>query len=144
MKNYKNLLEEKRNWYKTIGKVYCPLLKEEVVFNSKGFHHLMYSNGRRRPIKEQMYKLGLLPLVIPVIKNAKNIYKYEKVFVKEFGKEVEFWVLRETVGRQKTLVKIILRRIGTGNITFFSVMKKKDKNSLFLKIKRTAQKRWFS
>lgn len=125
MGNYRNLREKRRKWYKKIGKVYCPVLKADVFFTSKGFHHLIYPSGKMRPIKEQMYKLGLLPLVIPVIKNAKKIYKYKKSFIKNLGKETEFWILRETVGRQKTLTKVILRKVGTGNITFFSVMKKK-------------------
>ncbi len=103
MGSYKKLLEERRAWYKNIKKVYCPILKESVVFNSKGFHHLVYPSGKMRPIKEQMYKLGLLPLVIPVIKNAKKIYKYEKCFVKNLGKEVEFWTLKEVVGKRKTV-----------------------------------------
>ena len=72
MKNYKALLKKRREWYKKIGRVYCPILEEDVIFNSKGFHHLIYPGGKMRPIKEQMYKLGLLPLVIPVIKNAKK------------------------------------------------------------------------
>jgi hypothetical protein len=124
MDSYKKLLEERRTWYKSIKKVYCPILKEYIIFNSKGFHHLIYPNGKRRPQKEQMYKLGLLPLIIPVIKNSTKISKYEKCFVKDLGKEAEFWTLIEIVGKKKTLAKVILRRIGTGNITFLSVMKK--------------------
>jgi len=127
MDNYKKLLEERRIWYTSIKKVYCPILKEYIVFNSKGFHHLIYPNGKRRPQKEQMYKLGLLPLIIPVIKNSTKISKYEKCFVKDLGKEAEFWVLMEIVGKQNTLTKVILRRVGTGNITFLSVMKIQNK-----------------
>jgi len=127
MDNYKKLLEERRTCYKSIGKVYCPILKEYVVFNSKGFNHLIYPNGKWRPKKEQKYKLGLLPLVIPVIKSSTKISKYEKCFVKDLGKEAEFWTLTEIVGKQNTPIKVILRRIGTGNITFLSVMKKQDK-----------------
>ena len=129
MVSYKKLLEKRRTWYKKIKKVYCPILKECVIFNSKGFHHLVYPNGKWRPVKEQMYKLGLLPLVIPVIKNAKKIYKYEKYFVKDSGKEAEFWTLKEIVGKRKAVTKVILRRVGTGNITFLSVMKRKDEKN---------------
>jgi len=43
------------------------------------------------------------------------------------GKEAEFWTLTEIVGKQNIPIKVILRRIGTGNITFLSVMKKQDK-----------------
>jgi hypothetical protein len=72
MKKYKDLLKVRRNWYKSIKKIYCPVLKQNAFFTSRGFHHLIYPSGKMRPIKEQMYKLGLLPLAIPVIKNAKK------------------------------------------------------------------------
>lgn len=127
MVSYKKLLEERRTWYKSIKKVYCPILKECVIFNSKGFHHLIYPSGKWRPKKEQMYKLGLLPLAIPVIKNAKKIYKYEKCIDKDLGKEAEFWTLEETVGKRKAMTKVILKRVGTGNITFLSIMKKQGR-----------------
>ena len=129
MGSYKKLLEERRTWYKKIKKVYCPILKECVMFTSKGFHHLIYPSGKWRPVKEQMYKLGLLPLIIPVIKNAKTIYKYEKCSNKVLDKEVEFWTLKEIVGKRKAVTKVILKRVGTGNITFLSVMKKRDKKN---------------
>jgi hypothetical protein len=136
MRGYRRLLEKRRRWYKKIGKVYCPALKDYVIFNSKGFYHLRYSNNSLRPIKVQMYKLGLLPLVIPVIKNANEIYKYNKIFIKKEDKEVEYWELRMVVGLQRTLTRVILRRRGSGNITFYSVMKKKNK-SIVSKIKKT-------
>jgi len=118
------------------------VLKDDVFFTSKGFHHLLYPSGKMRPIKEQMYKLGLLPLVIPVIMNAKKIYKYNQSFIKDLRKEAEFWTLRDVVGRQRTLTKVILRKVGTGNITFLSVMKKNDKK-IWSKIKKTIyKKRW--
>jgi len=48
-KSYKLLLEDRRRWYKTIGKVYCPCLKEDVIFNSKGFYHIMLAkNGKTK------------------------------------------------------------------------------------------------
>ncbi len=143
MGDYRKLLKQRREWYQGIKKVYCPVLNENVIFNSKGFHHLIYPSGKMRTIKEQMYKLGLLPLVIPVIKNTKAIYKYEKIFVKELGKEAEFWTLRDFVGVQGTLTTVILRKIGTGNITFLSVMKKENKK-IRLKVKKTPSgRRWF-
>ena len=129
MDSYKKLLEERRTWYKSIKKIYCPILKEDIIFNSKGFNHLVYPNGKWRPQKEQMYKLGLLPLAIPVIKNSTKISEYKKCFIKGLGKEAEFWTLTEIAGKQNTLIKVILRRIGTGNITFLSVMKKQDKKN---------------
>ncbi|MCX6718839.1 MAG: hypothetical protein NTZ38_00445 [Candidatus Taylorbacteria bacterium] len=76
---FRKFLEEKRKWYKAIGKVHCPILNEDVIFNSKGFYHLRYdTHGKERTKNEQRYKLNLLPLVIPVIQNAVSIYEDKK------------------------------------------------------------------
>lgn len=127
-RNFAEFLQKRRSWYKAIGRVYCPILNDHVIFNSKGFYHLRYDTfGKKRSVKEQSYKLGLLPLVIPVIKNAAKIHDYKKEqYSKPLGKYFEIWELREIVGKQKTMVSVILRRIGNGNITFLSVWKKKD------------------
>ncbi len=138
MGRYKDLLNKRRIWYKNIGKIYCPILRQDVFFTSKGFHHLRYQGGKARSIKEQTYKLGLLPLVIPVIKQAKGIFRHGGIPIQDSGKEAEFWVLKEVVGQQKTSVKVILRRVGTGKTIFFSVMKKNDKKKRMLsKVKKT-------
>lgn len=125
---YKDLLKQRQAWYKTIKKVYCPCINEDIIFNSKGFHHIKYDGfGKARSIKQQMYRLGILPLAIPVIKNATKIYKYNSPkYLNTCEKYVEFWALRQKVGKQNTTIKVILRRIGTGNITFHSIMKKND------------------
>jgi len=130
-KNFKKFIREKRAWYKKIKKVYCPCLKQDIIFNSKGFYHLRYdSHGKMRAIKEQRYKINLLPLAIPVIKRAKLIDKYTKLnYTRKFNKHTEYWALKEVVGKRNVEVKVILRKIGNGNITFFSIMKKRGKKT---------------
>jgi hypothetical protein len=127
---YEDLLKQRQEWYKTIEKVYCFCISEEVIFNSKGFHHIKYDGlGKARSVKERMYRLGILPLAIPVIKRATKVYEYSPPeYLNSLGKNVEFWALREKVGKQGATITVILRRIGSGNITFHSIMKKKDKN----------------
>lgn len=118
---YKKFIEEKRAWYKTIGKCYCPVLKTDVIFNSKGFRHLLYNGlGKARSNNERIYRLRLLPLVIPIIKTVEIVTEYS-VFS---DKNVEYWMLQKVVGKKNHKVSIILRRIGNGNITFYSVWKK--------------------
>ena len=68
--------------------------------------------------------------MIPVIKCATNIHDYKKQqYSKPLGKYFEIWELKEVVGQNKTMVSVVLRRIGDGNITFLSVWKKKEKPS---------------
>ncbi len=130
-KSHGEFIKAKRAWYKKIKKIYCPILNEDVVFNSRGFYHLRYDSfGKQRSIKEQKYKLGLLPLVIPVIKCATSIYEYKKQqYSKPLGKYFEIWELKEPVGQNKIIVSVVLRRIGDGNIHFLSVWKKKEKGT---------------
>lgn len=85
-----------------------------------------------------MYRLYLIPLIQPVVKNATKVHDYRsRTYLKKLGKFVEYWELKEVVGKQKVTIKIILRRIGDGNITFWSVMKIKKK----VKTKKPSPKR---
>ena len=130
-KTYEILLKESLIWYKAVKKIYCSILNEEIIFNSKGFHHLLFDGlGHARSRKERMYRMGLLPLVIPVLKTTTKIHEYTpRIYSKTLGKNVEYWLLKEKVGQQKTLVTVVLRRIGTGNLTFYSVWKKSDRTT---------------
>ena len=63
-----------REVYNNVGKIFCPILNVDIVFNAKGFHHLLYKpDGTARDVNEVIYKLKLFPLAIPVIKNAIGI-----------------------------------------------------------------------
>jgi hypothetical protein len=125
---YKKFVEEKRAWYKTIGSIYCPILQVKVVFNSKGFRHLLYNGlGKARSKEERINRLQLLPLVIPVVRSANNIKKHKEVYLTILKIKMEYWMLQEIVGRQKSNIIVILRKIGDGNVIFYSVWKKRDK-----------------
>lgn len=127
-KHLKNILPISKSYYDSFKKVYCSCLKEWVVFNSKGFHHLRYHvTGRPRKTSEQLYKIGLLPLAIPTIKyaticdNRRAIVNIDRKGIK---KEVEYWSLTYKCGKFRNVkVKVILRRIGNGKLIFWSIMK---------------------
>jgi hypothetical protein len=132
--NFREFLNEKRAFYKKFNPVFCPILQETIYFTSKGFHHLRYDSfGRARKIKEQKYKLGLLPLVIPVIKYARKIEDFKQEREKKLCKNEQQWAIRGIVGKQNTDVKVILRKIGTGRTTFLSVMKIERKKKYYQK-----------
>ena len=117
--------------YNNQRNVYNPYFKSQVVFNSDGFHHLQFSARRERDKKEQLLKFSLLPLAIDVIKKAGTIQEYRKglTAVGKKGKdgfalvkEAEYWGFIAIVGERKIKIKVILRRVGNGNIIFWSVM----------------------
>ena len=135
---YEDLKKEKRTWYKAVRKSYCPILNEDVHFTSRGFRHLLYDGlGHARSRRERMYRLGLLPLVIPVLKTSTSVSEYKQPeYSKNLNKTVESWALEAVVGKQRVVVTVILRRIGTGKIHFYSVWKRRDRKN-----KRTVSKR---
>ena len=109
-----------------------PYFQTEVVLNSDGFHHLQFSARRERTKREQLLKFSLLPLALDIIKKSGTIQEYRKLLT-PIGKpsarngsipmkEVQYWGLVAIVGDNQIKVKTVLRRVGDGNITFWSVM----------------------
>lgn len=112
--------------------IYCPFFQTNVILNSDGFNHLQFKGNRMpRNTEEQLLKFSLLPLALEVVRKSGTIQEYRKILT-PFGeksekgfakmKEVEYWGLIAIVGENKIKIKAILKRIGTGNITFWSVM----------------------
>lgn len=132
MDKFKELLQKRKLEYQNYSPVFCAALKEYIIFNSDGFNHLRFHiDGTPRKPTEQMYKIGLLPLVITVIKTTERA-EYTRRFgpigrKKKNGqkilKEIEYWGLESIVGKQNVKLKVVLRKIGTGKIHFWSVMK---------------------
>ena len=124
------IIKTKSNYIK-IKKVYCPTLKENVVFNAKGFHHILYeSGGTPRTVEEKIYKLTLIPLAPAVIRNAIKIKGVRDVEVRVSRKnrtvlkKGKAYSLVATVGRKNPVaVRVILLRIGNGQLAFRSIMK---------------------
>jgi hypothetical protein len=128
--------KERKNNAKAIfeaeREIYCPYFKTNVVLNSDGFHHLQFSARRERGKKSQLLKFNLLPLALDIIRKSGTIQEYRKLLT-PIGKpsardgstpmkEVEYWGLVAIVREKNVKVRVVLRRVGTGNVTFWSVM----------------------
>ena len=131
--NYFNERKEKaRQIYSSHAKIYNPYFKTEIVLNSDGFHHLQFSARRERNKREQLFKFSLLPLGLEIIKKSGTIQEYRKILTavgkksardgSTLMKNVEYWGMIAIIDEHKIKVKTILRRVGDGNITFWSVM----------------------
>lgn len=124
--------EKARTIYTTQKNIYNPYLRSQVIFNSDGFHHLQFSARRERNKKEQLLKFSLLPLAIEIIKKSGTLQEYRTglTTIGKIGKDglalakaTEYWGFIAIVGESKRIkIKVILRKIGDGNITFWSVM----------------------
>lgn len=113
--------------------IHNPYLNCEVVLNSDGFHHLQFSARRERNKKEQLLKFRLLPLALETIRRAGTLQEYRRI-LQPVGtpsargetamKHVEYWGFVAILGKPEAPAKLrtILRRIGNGNVIFWSVM----------------------
>jgi len=123
--------EKARQIYNAQRSVYNPYLKHHIIFNADGFHHLQFSARRERDKKEQLLKLSLLPLAIRIIKDSGTLQEYRKGLTAigkkskdgfRLTKMTEYWGFVAIAGMNQIKVRVVLRRVGDGNITFWSVM----------------------
>lgn len=128
---YQSKKEMAAELFRKTESLLCPYFQEEVIFNSDGFHHLQFSARRERNKKEQILKFTLLPLATQIIKKSGTIQEYRKTLGTvgkkskdglQKTKTIEYWGLVAIVGENKIKVRVVLRRVGDGNIIFWSVM----------------------
>ena len=130
--------EKAHTHYLKEREIYCPYFGQKVVLNAEGFHHLQFSAGRERPKQEQLTKFRLLPLALQIIRKSGTLQEY-RVLLESVGKkkqdgftpmkEVQYWAFIAIVGEKQKKIRVIVRKIGNGNIVFHSVMyhsKRKD------------------
>ena len=124
--------EKARQVFEQQRVIHNPYFGRDIVLNSDGFHHLQFSARRERSKEEQHLKFSLLPLAFDVIRKSGTIQEYRKALI-PIGKRhsrdgsvkmktVEYWGLMAIVGSRPIRIRTILRRVGDGNITFWSVM----------------------
>jgi len=138
--------EKAKRLYDSKRTIHNPYLDCEVVLNADGFHHLQFSVRTERSKKEQLLKFRLLPLALETIRHAGTLQEYRKI-LQPIGrasthsgtimKQVEYWGFVAIFGKHEAPVKLrtILRRVGDGNVIFWSVMPdtkfRKGKQRLF-------------
>jgi len=120
--------------------------------NSDGFHHLRYSARRERNKDEQVLKFTLMPLGLRILRTATTLQEYRKLLspVGEKSardgsvkmKMIEWWGFVAIFVEQGIKVRVVARKVGDGNIHFWSVMPyshlKRGKNQkLLLKESKT-------
>src|SRR3989339_408294 len=130
-----NELKEKiRVQYKATGSIWCPAVKDNVLFNHYGFSHLTHdSTGHRRPHKEIELRLHLVLLASEVIKKAKSIIQFpdgkypSTIIIKGKQRPVVYYEIAHYVQSQKEHVTVILRRIEEGKLHYYSVRRTRNK-----------------
>lgn len=132
-KELHSLIEEVRVIFEKQKVVHSPFFEADITLNSDGLNHLLHKPNRMpRVIAEQKLKLRLVKKALKILKKAgtvqENRIKYEK-----YGKPgkdgltktkaVEYWAFHDIVGEKKRfIIRVIVRRVGDGNLVFWSVM----------------------
>ena len=118
-KDLRRLIADTRTKYNSIGRIWCPILGAYVYFTSEGRIHLIYKgNRKKRPVKEQYYKLSLFPLVIPIIKQANTI----KSLRTATNSGIQYYAIVGKAGKKNLKIRVIIKRTADGQLNYHSVM----------------------
>ncbi len=72
--DFVSLRERSERMYKSIGSVYCPYFKSEVIFNTEGLNHVSFKGLERpRPPADQRLRFKHLHYAPEVLKMSKTI-----------------------------------------------------------------------
>lgn len=127
---FNRIREEAEQYYKSLGKIWCPYLKDYVHFSAEGFQHLLFKSwNRSRTRQEQYTRLKLLRLAPKVIAQSHTLQEYDerKLFVRQKinarwekrMKGVTYYVFIAIVGDRR--LKIIIKEIEGGVKFFYSL-----------------------
>ncbi len=125
-------LKTAREIYSKQDSLYCPYFETRIILNSDGFNHLQNKPNRQpRSVDEQIYKLTLLKKALKIIPKCGTVQEYrdcaEKTGKKGLDgfyktKRVQYWGFVAILENNATKIKVILKKIGDGNVMFWSVM----------------------
>jgi len=117
--------------YAVTKPVRSPALNEDVRFPAEGFNHIIFKSGRHEREREsQIMRFKLLPRAIRLIAHANTFQEFEEstkdVEVKthkrrEMRNKIAFYwgIIAIFEGRK---IKVILRKIGNGQLHFWSIV----------------------
>lgn len=143
MTGIKELIDEKRTFYKSIVSLDCPILGETVYFTSEGFNHLLFESNRMpRKLSERWLKLVFLEYVPDVIKNCSITVETRKGRRKIWGKykKILCYKLVHEISPGKK-VRVIVEKIGNGKCKFKSVMPHDKKSKIKSRIPQKPTKK---
>lgn len=124
MKDIRVLMKQRRDFYKKISFVFCPVLNENIYFTSNGFNHLLYESNRKpRKLSERCLKLECLKYAPKVLRQSQIQPTVRQVnrIVKGVVKAVFQYGVTYEVQSGRTM-RVIIEKVGNGKMTFLSVM----------------------
>lgn len=129
-----------RSFYSENKDVWCPYFSSRITLNSDGFNHLLHKPNRQpRNVNEQLLKLSLLSKAIDVIRKSGTLQEY-RYRIESFGSPakdgfrktlmVQYWAFHAILGSDRKIkIVVVLRKVGEGKLTFWSVLPHKKFNN---------------
>lgn len=118
-------------FYKNIGQIYCPYLKEKITFNAKGLRHLKFkSDQQARTRTDQYSRLKLLPLAPKVLELSRTVQGIWETKIFENQKTNSKWkhVLKPVLFFEfiavldNVRIKVIVKEVFGGEKHFWSIV----------------------
>lgn len=124
------MISESKRLYESIGSVYCPSIKDNVLFNNYGWRHLRFDgHGHKRNEQDIRRRLHLFKYALEVVKNCKEVIETEERFIKINGllRKAEFIEISYDCKTPKGKIRfnVILRKFEVGPTHFHSIRTKK-------------------
>ena len=131
LSNYDKVRSDAEIYYSKLRPILSPVFNELIYFPSESFNHIIYKNPRtEREKNSQMMRFKLIPKTLELIEVSTTYQEFEEtiktVTVKRrkhrvsVPKTVQYWGMIAIM--RGTKIKVIIRRIGNGNLTFWSII----------------------
>jgi hypothetical protein len=126
---YDRKREAARKAYAAAPSLHSPYFNEDVTLGLEGFEHLERSRHGERSRGEQILRFALLPLALRVLRTATTVQEYRQAEIVTRDREnrqqpavAEWWGFVAAFIRQNIKIRVVVRRVGTGKLHFWSVM----------------------
>ena len=122
MINIKKIIKEKEIFYYNIKNIRAVLfLNQQVFFNKSGLEHLVRKGKHLRNNRDQIRRLNLLKYVDKILQSYNGNVEYRCINNNKIT--THFWGITVFVEGQK--IKVVIRKINNGKLTFLSIMNQK-------------------
>ena len=129
-KHYEEARKNAKEFYRTIGHIWCPMLNDYVVFKSAGLRHLIRKNGKPRSERDQMRRFLLLNSAPGILADpTARVIQREKNEMPDASRGTSTppsaRFLTITAQRNEKIITIVVRQIRDGKRNFLSIYDQK-------------------
>ena len=128
---FKEIKERGEEFYKSLGEVFCPFLKEKVSFGAQGLEHLKFKRREKARLeKDQYMRFKLLHLAPEILKSSHTLQgilktrKFERIRTNSrtdtILKLVTYYEFIAVLKRNR--IRIIVKQIESGQKFFWSIV----------------------